>query len=358
MQSSGVTFRTSDKSSEPVSYNTQPKGLKQILKSLIEYKKSNLGEIIQHSSDNSSCPYGVNNGFVLSIVRAYNKNHNIVLRPDDFWTAVLTQFSLYVNANAEALRDKFVDFSGKKELVVETIGTLRTVNYGELSKTMSDEIQKNLKDDDVKSWVTPDFSTTTDNDRIVASVVMMASMQKYFDYKFGILCGIPQVTLLGTPDDYVKLRTKIDGLLKYEIEDQNYMEKWHTYLVPIFDELIKASRGNETYDFWTRICHYQDTGSGPTYLSGWISAFCVFNEHGKWQGGKTEIRTWNSRIIKNDWPIVDIDDVSPGYCTVPVKVDDNGTEYDTIMFDGSFATNSINGTTIQPRIDWAIVLKD
>lgn len=64
------------------------------------------------------------NGLVSAIVEAYNTHHNLVLRPDDIWQAILTQFSFYVNANAEALRDKFVDFEGKKKLVIKTGGTL------------------------------------------------------------------------------------------------------------------------------------------------------------------------------------------------------------------------------------------
>jgi len=33
------------------------------------------------------------NGFVLSVVRAYGQHHDLVIRPDDVWIAILTQFS-------------------------------------------------------------------------------------------------------------------------------------------------------------------------------------------------------------------------------------------------------------------------
>eukprot|EP00957_Ditylum_brightwellii_P024538 1852407-Ditylum_brightwellii.AAC.1 len=49
-------------------------------------------------------------GLVSAIMDAYNHHHNLILRPDDVWQAILTQFSFYVNANAEELRDRFVDF--------------------------------------------------------------------------------------------------------------------------------------------------------------------------------------------------------------------------------------------------------
>ena len=69
-------------------------------------------------------------------------------------------------------------------------------------------IQKNLTDGSVRDWIIPNFTTTTDNDVMVSSVVMMAAMQSYFSYKFCLRCGIPNVTLLGTPEDWIKLRNR------------------------------------------------------------------------------------------------------------------------------------------------------
>jgi hypothetical protein len=51
-------------------------------------------------------------------VMAYNKHLNLVIRPDDVWVAILTQFSAHVNAHSEKLRSLFVTFEGKKNLTV------------------------------------------------------------------------------------------------------------------------------------------------------------------------------------------------------------------------------------------------
>lgn len=53
-------------------------------------------------------------GFVDTVFFAYRKHHNLIIRPDAIWTAIIVQFSRYVNANAEALRHRFVNFKGKK----------------------------------------------------------------------------------------------------------------------------------------------------------------------------------------------------------------------------------------------------
>lgn len=139
--------------------------------------------MIQHTRDANGVLSQVlqtsnNNGLVNALTLAYNRHHNIVLRPEDFWTAVLTQFSSYVNANSEKLRDKFVNFNGKRELKVTAGGSLRTADFDKMSVSMTEQIAANLKDDSVRDWIMPSFTTTTINDRVVCSVVMMAAMQK------------------------------------------------------------------------------------------------------------------------------------------------------------------------------------
>ncbi len=56
--------------------------------------------------------YASTNGFVQGAIKAYNQHHHFIIRPEDVWFAILTQFSCYVNAYSEELRDKFVAYEG------------------------------------------------------------------------------------------------------------------------------------------------------------------------------------------------------------------------------------------------------
>lgn len=47
-------------------------------------------------------------GLISLVIQAWENHHKLTLRPDDIWTALMVQFSFYVNANAEALRSSFV----------------------------------------------------------------------------------------------------------------------------------------------------------------------------------------------------------------------------------------------------------
>lgn len=201
-----------------------------------------------------------------------------VLRPDDVWTAIMVQFSFYVNMEAEKFRGKFVNFEGKKELVVIIPGTLRATSYDLFVKLMSKKIDENLVDPEVKGWILPSFSTTTDDDLVSCGVVFMATMKKYFDYKCCLCCGIPNVSLLGTVGDWQNIRGRLEKLKNYELG------WWYDMLVPILDQFIAAKKGKPDVEFWQKICHRQSGGSGPSYLSGWITAFCVFDKDGNRQG--------------------------------------------------------------------------
>ena len=313
-------------------------------------------QIVQLSAPRDQLVYIAREGLVEVATIAYNNHHDLVWRPDDVWQAILTQFSLYVIHNSEKLRDRFVDFKGKRQLEIKAFGTLFTVDFGKLARRMVEEqIVKNIKDPSIADWLIPTFTTTTENDRIVASVSMMATLQSYFEYKFCLACGLPSITLLGTVDDWKLLRSKVDRLLEFDTKD-GVMKKWLELLTIVLDEFVETKCGVDNMEFWDRICHYSGGGSGPTYLSGWITTFAVFDKDGKWQGGRRGSQHFGE-ITKSDWPIIDTQDVPSGATAVPVLIDDNGTEYEGHMVAGHFAYDG-NDTTVQPRADWYIAVGD
>ena len=196
-----------------------------------------------------------------------------------------SQFNAFVNANAEQLRSCFVAHEGKKELVVTAVGDRYTVDFGWMSREMGDLLAKEVVDKTLVEWIVPDFSTTTVTDKTVGCMIMMATLKAYFSYTFELRCGIPRVTLEGTKEDWEKLRGKADKLKEYGIE----CIAWYHLLVPVLDAFVRAfdePDGSDNIEFWQRVAHVQNNGSGPRYLSGWITAFCVFNEVGGWMRKK------------------------------------------------------------------------
>lgn len=179
-----------------------------------------------------------------------------------------------------------MNFEGKRELVVSADGSLRLMSYANLVKEMSKKIDENLTDPEVKSWILPSFSTTTDNDLVTCGVIFMATMKKYFNFTFSLRCGIPYVTLDGTVDDWENILKRLEKLKEYECQE---LLVWYDILRPILQEFVKAKTGKPNIRFWDRICSYHGRGSGHRWISGWITAFCVFDNDGNWQGEYIEI---------------------------------------------------------------------
>ena len=83
---------------------------------------------------------------------------------------------------------------------------------------------------------------------------------------------------------------------------------WYQLLLPVISRFVRAfddPHADENIQFWQKVCpltsviifhyishylhchkvvHYEGGGSGPTWIAGWINAFCVFDEKGKWMG--------------------------------------------------------------------------
>jgi len=233
------------------------------------------------------------NGLVHTIVEAYNHHHALVLRPDDIWLCILTQFNLFVNGEgrAEQLRSVFVAHEGKKELTIVQDGTRYTMDFGGMAKQMTCLLDENVVDPTLREWIIPNFTTTTPTDIISASVVMMATLQAYFLYGLRGGCGLPHVTLLGEKADWDQIVQRIEKLKEYGPETT----AWYRLLKPVVTRFARAfedgfAESPENCDFWNRVVHWQPGASSPTYLSGWLTAFCVFNEKGKWIGGDIDIK--------------------------------------------------------------------
>ncbi|KAJ6569351.1 hypothetical protein B0H19DRAFT_1256995 [Mycena capillaripes] len=335
------------------------------------------------------------NGFVATLLEAYTQDRALVIRPDDVWHAILSQFNFFVSARAELLRANFVAREGKRELVIVTAGTRYTVDFGDLAHQMTGLIEKNVVDPELRAWALPNFTTTTTNDTTVSAVLFMATLKQYFTYKIMLWgCGIPRVTLEGERSDWVNILGRLEKLKEYGLETT----AWYHLLRPVITRFIAAfddPSNPANVDFWQRIAHYTPGGSGRgDYYTGWITAFTVFSKEGRWQGNDLLDATlargdvppeallsaefWatygHPAIIKDlvfdgtPYHKVGREQVPPGYGEVDVKLIDNGEAFECAMVAGVIGTRvsssndralSASGKddTMQSAVGWWMFIK-
>ncbi|TDL21603.1 hypothetical protein BD410DRAFT_724129, partial [Rickenella mellea] len=207
-------------------------------------------------------------------------------------------------------------------------------------------------------------------------------------------CGIPSITLQGTAADWSSLAFRIEKIDAFELGPE--VSAWCCLLRPVLAQFI-AAFDHVDLPFWSTICSYMPGGSGPTFVGGWITAFCAWDKDGKWLGAphgnivsaastlsSQKTRTWELPPYKVDedgfevdgnerrplvyggmaYPLVDTNFLPHGYCEVDVILEDNGEKLNCTMLAGnigvSFSSSEGDGgqwDTLQASPQWFIFVK-
>lgn len=201
---------------------------------------------------------------------AFDEHLPLVLSPDDVWLCIAQAFAHHVEQHAEALRGRFVRHPGKVEIIVIRDEFRRGSPdndwpgvFGEFSDAIAAHIGKQ------RDLVVADFSTTGPVERAASEVVLMAAMKQYFAYTVLTRCGIPRVTLLGTPDDWASIRRRAAHLAEYDLGP------WIEALMPILDQFHAASSGQPDPEHWRSFYRFE-SGSGGDRATGWINTLFPF----------------------------------------------------------------------------------
>ena len=315
-------------------------------------RENNVKNPIAYSFKNDNLCYLGQDIFFKFMVEAYADHRPIVLSPDIIWNVIAQGFSQHVNNNPEALRDRIVYHErGKIELSVMTKEELHSPNvkWDELLNTFDNMIAERTKDN-LADVMRADFSTTDKTARIVSQMTLMSSVKAFFDYSVIYLsCGIPNITIEGTTDDWQKVLNKTQQLRKYDL---NW---WVDDLVPILNEFINASKGNVNKVFWRNIVKKDRpekfVGGGcswdrPTELDGWFLKFMPYDKKGKRTPQKVtyNYKDMPSQVINVDFIYKNLDTGT----TTPMEMLCGlvGIEIDTI-------TNAM-----RPKLGWMVCEKN
>ena len=203
-----------------------------------------------------------------------------------------SSFSYHVNLDSEKLRNKFLNFDGKKELICKyKIDNPKSINK-DIASDFSEQINLQMKEylgKEVLDSLSPDFSTTDSNSTIIFKISIMNVFKKYFDYTmYGeASCGIPYIILEGTTQDYEKLISKTNFLKKYDFG-------WYTdTIIPHIEKMLEAKRGKIDIEFFKNIIQKKEVTEraigvcgqeGPKHqvnkISGWFLHFFAYDSNG------------------------------------------------------------------------------
>ena len=351
-QNTGVTFHVEDL--EPIERTFPRSSSYNIANTVVRYNGSDYRNgVIKSSIDGDSLIFFGTNSFYKGLINAYASHRAVILSPDVIWLLISQGFAAHVNLNSEKLRDKLVYHQGKKTLEVKSnqdlIYNTDKVDWKYIFSDFEKQIRSNTKNQ-IADIITADFSTTGMTEKIASQITLMESVKSYFEYKvFTIGCGIPDITLNGTPDDWRKVREKTQSLKGYGLD------WWIDRLDPILKQFVDAAQGTVDTEFWMEMVgssKFRKMGCGmPTNdtelkFDGWFTTFYPYNAFGDRITGPM---TYNARLLPEivETPFI-----------YEIRGDDGITvskKYDMQLYAGiiGMSEDPVTGA-LKPEIGWMV----
>lgn len=285
--------------------------------------------------------------FFSALHAAFVDHRPFMMSPDMVWLLIAQGFSDHVNEHAEEMRSHFVSHTGKKELVVSrddfSKGSIKNP-WGNVFHEFSMHIKSEIGEVN-HELIVGRFSTTGSVERAANEVVLMESMKSYFEYVLKTLCGIPEIRLEGTPEDWSQLAKKTEKL-----GDVFELQWWTEQLLPILETITAHSKGQGDPAFWKNIYKWNDM-SGGSHISGWITNFVPYIHTGNGCRKNSHItdkcRDERSGIKTTYLP--------SGLSKVPFIWKYLGATYKMDFIAGftSFSQDR-SSFTVRPKIGWAV----
>ncbi len=214
------------------------------------------------------------NPFAGTFLNAWNNHLPVRLSPDHVWMAILDGVSLHIAKEPQKWRKRLkIGHEGKRELKLvldpRDYAIRDSASFWEgisrrLLEAMPDSTQQILEEHFLAS-----YSTTTPTVDLAYRMKILESVQPFFDYAGSVECGIPRITLEGTPEDWIQLRTRARRLGKLGFSN------WMKALEPVLSEFIKTSQGAPSLSFWRSFFRVESSGGCDIVYeaNGWITRF-------------------------------------------------------------------------------------
>ncbi|HTM20274.1 MAG TPA: DUF4419 domain-containing protein [Kofleriaceae bacterium] len=282
-------------------------------------------------------------GLLMAVHHAFAEHRPLALAPDHVWLCIAHGIARWVDGNAELLRPRLVRHRGRLPLEVRrddfvaggdndwpgAVAEICALMHGHLGGRAD--------------LLVADFSTTDAEARTASHVALMSGMQKFFAYTVGTLCGIPEVTLEGTPADWQAIRARVDVLGELDLGF------WAAPLAGVIDKLIDTARGDVDTGWW-RDLYKLETASGGEVVTGWINVLFPFTGD---DGVERNERAFDPGFDDPFSPR--LRDFPSGLCQAPFTWNYHGDRRAMSLAGGFVGVAQLADGSLRPQPGWAII---
>jgi hypothetical protein len=206
----------------------------------------------------------------LAVHLAFAQHRPLVLTPDAVWLCIAQSLATHIELHAEDLRPRLVRHAGQLELALHRdyfVPGDPDNDWPSVVGGLVAQIRAHLGGR--ADMFLADFSTTTPLDHTASQIALMGAMRQYFRYTVMTACGIPEITLTGTPEDWAAIRRRVEAFAELDLA------WWVEVLDPVLAKLEATARGDIDREFWRRLYKYE-SASGGDRAHGWLTTLFAY----------------------------------------------------------------------------------
>lgn len=242
-----------------------------------------------------------------TINEAFNNHLPLTFSPDTVWLTIVQGLAQHVNMYPEEHRKFLVEHEGKKELEIfrPDLSIANLENIGQNLDSIVNDFMPLIQENTSPLYynlVQGDFSTTTTIERTAFNISCMEFFSPYLIYKMYCGCGFPEVRLMGTLQDWLAIRSKVDQIEELFYVDENVNLTWWTCgLKRVCDNFITAFKGKVNLSWWQKMYKQFDVYLSRSFNGwvGWLFPY-VKTPVGIWPENKTVTWTKNPMLDNLD----------------------------------------------------------
>lgn len=228
---------------------------------------SSLGEIKE-----KVLPPFTHSAFYDNVHNAYNYHIPLEISVSDIQMLLNQAVGIHLLNNRE-LQDAITSHSDKKDLDIFILSWNSTHEFvKEIAEKFTRALRQDIKVPELIEILTDDYSISTEMSSLVSRLIIMDVFKVYYNYNVFSLCGIPNVKLKGSQEDWLKLQGKVEKLIYLSKSLNIGLDYFLEGFLFITKKLVYAVV-NEEIDitFWKSIYKLrQESGGQP--VNGWINA--------------------------------------------------------------------------------------
>ena len=238
-----------------------------------------------------SYPLKETNPFVAAMTLAFANHQKISLSPDMIWLLICQGLSVHINLNPKEYFKYFTRSTKKQRIEVRHDSLKKGVNdpkWMEAVAMFRDSLSTRI-DPSVMRIFDKKFSTTTPVEETAFRMSLMDATKSYYEYSVMTVCGVPEITLEGTREDWKSI---LDATGQLDTFGLNW---WTRELKPVLGEFINAYDGMVDTLFWCSIVSAANMSGRGLLVNGWMAKFFPYMLNGKKEYVRNRIMTYDFR---------------------------------------------------------------